>query len=145
MTATRTDDRATRALPWLLGLFMSASLLHFSHNAEYLSEYPNLPVWLSRVAVYNTWCVLTAVGGLGYALYRLEYRRVGIGILALYATTGFDGFLHYGRAPLSHHTVTMNLTIWTEAVAAALLLAGAIRAAIDLTSSVTPDNRRSRP
>jgi hypothetical protein len=140
VAVARTDHLATRALPWLLGLFMSASLLHFSHNAEYLSEYPNLPIWLSRVAVYNTWCVLTGVGALGYALYRLEYRRVGIGILALYATTGFDGFLHYTRAPLSHHTATMNVTIWTEAIAAALLLAGIIRAAIDLTSYVTPNN-----
>jgi hypothetical protein len=140
VAVARTDHLATRALPWLLGLFMSASLLHFSHNAQYLSEYPNLPIWLSRVAVYNTWCVLTGVGALGYALYRLEYRRVGIGILALYATTGFDGFLHYTRAPLSHHTATMNVTIWTEAIAAALLLAGIIRAAIDLTSYVTPNN-----
>jgi hypothetical protein len=32
-------------------------------------------------------------------------------VLALYATLGFDGLLHYGRAPVGAHTAAMNLTI----------------------------------
>jgi len=41
----------------------------------------------------------------------------------LYACLGFGGLLHYTRAPLAHHSAMMNLTIWTEAVTGALLLA----------------------
>ena len=36
----------------LLLLYLAASLLHFVHNAEFLSDYPNLPAWLTRSQVY---------------------------------------------------------------------------------------------
>ena len=111
---------ARQALPWLL-LYAAASFLHFAHNAEYLSEYPNLPRSWSRADVYAAWCAITALGVAGYLLYR-GGRRLGLALLGLYATLGFAGFLHYARAPVSHHTAGMNLTIWVEAAAAALLL-----------------------
>jgi hypothetical protein len=41
----------------------------------------------------------------------------------VYACLGFAGLLHYQRAPFGRHTAMMNLTIWTEAVTGALLLA----------------------
>jgi len=40
---------------------------------------------------------------------------------------GFGGLTHYGLAPLSEHTATMNATIWLEAATAALLLVAALR------------------
>jgi hypothetical protein len=43
-------------------------------------------------------------------------------VLTLYAALGLDGLLHYGRAPMSAHSAGLNLTIWTEVVAAAALL-----------------------
>jgi hypothetical protein len=115
---------ARRALPWLLLLYAAASLLHFAHNAEYLADYPNLPGWLSRGEVYLAWCGVTFVGVAGYVLYARSRELIGIALLAAYAGLGFDGLLHYTRAPLSAHTAAMNTTIWTEVAAAALLLAG---------------------
>ncbi|MEA2559086.1 MAG: hypothetical protein QOH06_590 [Acidobacteriota bacterium] len=109
-------------LGWLLLLYMAASLLHFTHNAEYISDYPNLPFWLSRVDVYLAWCGSAVVGILGYVLYRLGRRLSGLALLGAYAAFGFDGLLHYTRAPFSAHTTAMNFTIWFEVVAAALLL-----------------------
>lgn len=108
-------------MPWLLLLYAAASLLHFAHNAEYLSEYPNLPPSWSRGEVYAAWCAITALGVAGYLLHRGR-SRLGLALLGLYATLGFAGFLHYARAPFSHHTAGMNLTIWVEAAAAALLV-----------------------
>lgn len=35
--------RAKRALPGFLILYAAASVLHFGHNAELLTQYPNLP------------------------------------------------------------------------------------------------------
>jgi hypothetical protein len=113
---------ARSVLPVLLLLYAAASFLHFVHNAEYLADYPNLPASWSRADVYAAWCALTAVGVLGYVLYRRGERRPGLGLLAIYAAVGFAGLLHYTRAPLGHHTPAMNATIWAEAVAAALLL-----------------------
>lgn len=38
------------------------SLGHFSHNAEFICEYPNLPAWLTRTQVYAVWAGITSVG-----------------------------------------------------------------------------------
>ena len=111
-----------RALLSLLLAYCATSLLHFSHNAEYLADYPNLPAWLSRSDVYLTWVAIFAIGVLGYVLYRRAHRRIGLAVLAIYAGLGFDGLLHYTRAPFAAHTAAMNLTIWSEVIAAAVLL-----------------------
>ena len=44
----------------------AASLVHFTHNAEFLGEYPDLPAWISRMLVYAVWCGLSSVGLVGY-------------------------------------------------------------------------------
>jgi len=113
---------AARLLPWLFALYAAATLLHFAHNAHYLALYPNLPPSWSSASVYAAWGVVTALGVLGFALYATGARRPGRSLLGLYALLGFGGLLHYIRAPLAHHSATMNVTIWAEAAAAALLL-----------------------
>ncbi|HEX7158998.1 MAG TPA: hypothetical protein VF214_08300, partial [Edaphobacter sp.] len=65
----------------------------------------------------------TALGLGGYGLYLFGYRTFGLTILGLYAALGFAGLLHYTRASITHHSAMMNLTIWVEAAAGALLLA----------------------
>ena len=110
----------------LLLLYLSASLLHFAHNAEYLGDYPNLPAWLGRADVYLAWLALAAVGAAGWVLYRIGRRLAGLVLIGGYAAFGFDGLLHYTRAPFAAHTPAMNFTIWFEVVAAALLLLGVL-------------------
>jgi len=109
-------------LPALLLLYLAASLLHFIHNAEYVQAYPNLPAWITRSSVYLTWLGITAVGALGYWLYRSRRFVPGLVLLMLYAAAGLDGLLHYTRAPMGAHTHGMNFTIWFEVVVAAVLL-----------------------
>jgi hypothetical protein len=120
--------RPGRTLRWFLVLYAAASLLHFAHNAAYLAEYPNLPGSWTRADVYVAWCGITALGLLGYGLYIRGHPGCGLTLLASYAALGFDGLLHYTRAPLSHHSAMMNLTIWTEVAGAALLLGNVVSA-----------------
>ena len=122
MTVAFIPRRARQMMPWLLALYAGASLLHFMHNAEYLAQYPNLPASWTSADVYLAWCCLTAVGLLGYVLYRRGFPRVGLTLLAIYGCLGFDGLLHYTRASFAHPSAAMNFTIWAEAAAAALLL-----------------------
>jgi hypothetical protein len=110
------------ALGVLLAVYAAASLVHFAHNAEYLPFYPNLPPSWSRPEVYLAWCAVTVLGILGYLLYRRGRLQAGLVLLGLYALLGFAGLLHYTRAPMSHHSVGMNLSIWIEVAAAAALL-----------------------
>src|SRR5215813_9089080 len=122
MAVALTAHRTRQLIPWLLALYALASLLHFTHNAEYLAQYPNLPASWTRADVYVAWCCVTAVGVLGYVLYRGGASRVGLTLLAIYSGFGFDGLLHYTRAPIAHHSVAMNFTIWAEVAAATLFL-----------------------
>lgn len=110
-------------LEWLLLLYGAASLAHFAHNAEFLADYPNLPVWLSRAQIYAVWLGITAIGIVGYVLHRLGLGLAGLGVIGVYAALGFDGLLHYGRAPFAEHTGAMNSSILFEVATAALLLA----------------------
>ena len=106
----------------LLLLYFVASLAHFAHNAEYLSDYPNLPPWLTRGGIYLAWLAEASLGILGYVLYRFGWRLVGLALVGVYAAFGFDGLLHYTRAAFDAHTFAMNFTILFEVAAAALLL-----------------------
>lgn len=104
------------------GSYCLASLIHFAHNAEFLAQYPNMPAWLTRSHVYGAWLLITGIGVIGLAVVRSRFFPVGLVLLAIYAALGFDGLLHYRLAPISAHTVAMNLTIGFEVAAAACLL-----------------------
>ena len=112
---------AAKLLPWLMALYAVMSFVHFAHNAEFINDYPNLPAWLSRAGVYGAWFGILAIGVVGYVLRQQGWQLLGLVIIAVYAALGFDGLLHYTRAPIAAHTATMNATIWLEFAAAALL------------------------
>ena len=106
----------------LLLIYGVASLIHFVHNAEFLSDYPNLPASWTSTGVYFAWIGLTIVGVVGWVLVNREYQIVGLLVLAIYAMLGLDSLGHYVLAPLSEHSVTMNSTILLEVVTAAFVL-----------------------
>jgi hypothetical protein len=90
-----------------------------------------LPSWISRSGVYTSWISIAAIGALGYVLFRRGREASGLAVLALYACLGFDGLLHYQRAPFAAHTTAMNLTILFEVAAASLLLIAVARRAAE--------------
>ena len=114
--------RVSRPFLILMVGYGAASLLHFAHNAEFLADYPNMPVWLSSAKVYLAWLGVTAVGVFGYLLLRRGFRRAGLSVIGVYAALGFDSLAHYSLAPIAAHTATMNFTIGLEVAMAALLL-----------------------
>lgn len=106
----------------LLLTYTAASLFHFTHNAVFLNQYPNMPTWLTPAQVFATWFAVTGTGLVGYLLVRSGYRLTGLTVLAAYGALGLDGLGHYQLAPLAAHTFTMNLTILLEAITAVLVL-----------------------
>jgi hypothetical protein len=97
-----------RTLPWVLLLYLAMSLLHFAHNAEYVTSYQNLPRWLTGAIVYAAWVAITVIGGVGYLLYRRGNPRTGLMLIGAYAALGFDALLHYRLAPFVANTVAMK-------------------------------------
>lgn len=106
----------------LLLAYAAASLFHHVHNAEFIGQYPNLPAWLSRAQVYGAWLGVTAVGVLGYVLLRWRHWVTGLIVLGAYALLGLYGLAHYAIAPVSAHSLAMNLSIGLEVGTAVLLL-----------------------
>jgi len=102
--------------------YMAASLFHHVHNAEFLGEYPNMPAWLTAAGVYFAWVAVTAVGVIGFSLFRWGYRLAGLALLAIYGALGLFGLGHYTVAPMAAHTSTMHLTIALEAATGVLLM-----------------------
>lgn len=127
---TTMAPRESSLLIGSLVLYAAASFLHFAHNAEFLGDYPNLPAWFTRPGVYFAWAGLASLGAVGWVLYRRGWRLAGLALLGSYAACGFDGLLHYTRASFDAHTNVMNLTIWLEAVAAAILLVAVVLATV---------------
>jgi hypothetical protein len=123
------DSRMNWILFFLLA-YCAASLLHYSHNAVFLDEYPNMPAWLSPIAVYAAWLAGTAIGVGGYLLIRRGRWLAGLLLITVYGALGFDGLSHYSLAPFSAHTFTMNLTILLEAATALLVLVATARMAV---------------
>lgn len=106
----------------LLLAYAVATLVHFTHNAEFVADYPNLPSTWSRMDIYVAWMAMTLVGVAGWALWSRGYRVVGLLLLAAYAALGLDSLGHYVLAPLSAHTLAMNATILLEVTLAALVM-----------------------
>lgn len=106
----------------LLLVYGVASLIHFIHNAEFLTDYPNLPDSWTRVGVYSVWIGMTLIGVIGWVLVSRNYHLSGLLLLALYAALGLDSLGHYIVAPFSSHTLAMNSTILLEVTAATVVL-----------------------
>jgi uncharacterized membrane protein len=87
-------------------LYGGASLLHFTHNAQFVADYPNLPPALSAARIYGAWLVIGSIGLAGYLLMRRGHQFWGLAVVAMGA-----------------HSWGMNLSIWFEVVTAAVLFA----------------------
>ena len=111
-----------RTLLVLVLVHAAASLVHFVHNATFLADYPNMPIWITPGGIYAVWLAEAAVGAAGVWLY-LRGRMIGLALIAIYAVLGFAGLDHYMLAPISAHTVAMNATIWLETATGVVLLA----------------------
>jgi len=109
----------------LLVTYFAASLLHFTHNAEFIAFYPNMPAWLTRETVYLAWLAVTSVGVAGIVAARFGLGALGALLVGIYGALGLDGLAHYSLALCSEHTLGANLTIWFEVVAGVLLAVAA--------------------
>src|ERR1700738_3791551 len=96
----RITTRKEAVLLPLMLVYGAASLLHFTHNAVYLRDYPNLPAWLTSAGVVVAWLVVATVGVLGYLLYSRVSRVAGLLTISAYAALGFGGLDHYVVAPV---------------------------------------------
>src|SRR5437868_9429962 len=109
-SALMTFSPVRRHLWACIALYFTASLIHFTHNAEYIAFYPNMPASITRESVYLVWLAITSVGVLGAGFMLAGWRTLAAVCLAAYGTFGLDGLGHYTLALCSEHTLAMNLS-----------------------------------
>jgi hypothetical protein len=127
MTVLPSASQLPRHLSWLVVVYCLASVAHFTHNAEYIALYPNMPAWLGREDVYVAWLAVSAVGVAGALMWTLGWRVAALLALATYGALGLAGLAHYSLALCSEHSLVMNLTIWFEAITGLTLAVAAVR------------------
>jgi hypothetical protein len=121
-----TDPRLLPTHVWaLVAVYFLASLAHFTHNAEFIAVYPNLPGWIDRGNVYLAWLGITGVGVSALLVLRLGFPAIGVLLVGAYGAFGLDGLAHYTLALCSEHTLATNVTIWAEVAAGAVLMLAA--------------------
>ena len=125
-------------MPLLFALYTLASLAHFTHNAEYITLYPGVPVWMTRESVYLAWLAVAGVGVLAIAAMWQGWSRMAALLLMVYGLLGADGLLHYTLALCSEHTLITNASIWAEVVLGITLACAAIVRFSRLTFRRTP-------
>jgi hypothetical protein len=111
-----------RRLNWLMLAFAVASLIHFTHNAEFIADYPGLPKNWTTNGVYGAWLVMTLFGLIAWWLTHTKFKAVGLILVMLYAVCGLDSLGHYWVAPIHAHQTMMNVTIFLEVFCALVLL-----------------------
>ena len=124
------DEKAPaqeRALFVLISLNVIASVCHYVHYFVYFRAYPNEPDWLSPPRVDLVWFLITIVGVTGYLLFKRHRYLWSFPLLYLYGVLGLGSLGHYLLAPMAAHSFGMNLLIWSEAIAAAVLLVYVLR------------------
>ena len=111
----------------LVAVYFVASLAHFTHNAEFIAFYPNMPDWLTREQVYLAWLAVNSLGIAGLLIARLGLHALGVFLVGAYGALGLGGLGHYTLALCSEHTLATNVTIWSEAASGfVLMLASAL-------------------
>lgn len=97
----------------LLVISIISTFIHYTDNFFSFEQYPQ-PDWITLSSIYISWVVLTAIGIIGYSLYRS--RRFGLAYLCLllYSITGLSSLGHYLYGNLSDFSMKMHLFIWTD-------------------------------
>lgn len=138
MNADGERVRRVDSLLVLVLVYGTASVFHHIHNAVYLYSYPNMPVSLSSTRVYLAWSGVATIGLAGYLLNRRGQWIAGLPLLGIYGALGLYGLLHYTLAPMSAHTLAMNVTIWLEVSAATALLIAMARLIVRRCRGIAP-------
>jgi hypothetical protein len=108
----------------LLGLLIAnvvITSLHYTDNYLFFEQYPD-PQWLTAPSVYRAWLLLTALGGIGYWLYRQQHLWAASLCLSIYALTGLTSPAHYFYGPPAAFSLRMNTLIWLDFLAGLLIV-----------------------
>ena len=104
----------------LIILNILVSLGHYIHNIVFLPHYHE-PAWITPVLIDSLWFVMTPLSGIGYFLYTQGKLQLACKWLYSYCAFSLLVLGHYVITPIWTLSLTINLVIFSEAIAAMLL------------------------
>ena len=108
-------DRATTVLRVLLLATFVSSVVHYTDNYVRFDEYPPADDgFVTRPLIWQSWILFTAVGAVGYLLYRREHWFPAAACLAFYAVSGLISPLHYTEGAWSEFDLFQHFFIVTD-------------------------------
>ena len=87
--------RRTRLLGLLLAAELASTAVHYTDNWLESGDYPGTGKLPEPAVVPIAWVLLTAIGLLGYRLYRRELSRRAHLLLIVYSATGISSLAHF--------------------------------------------------
>ncbi|MBU7582110.1 MAG: hypothetical protein KAF91_04240 [Nostoc sp. TH1S01] len=120
-----------RLLKILLIVSIISTFLHYTDNYLFIEQYPQ-PAWITAPAIYKSWLILTAIGIIGYWLYKYQKYWLAYACLLLYSFTGITSPGHYLYGKLSEFSAKMHLLIWTDGLTGLAILGFIVWSAIIL-------------
>jgi hypothetical protein len=112
---TETVDRPTIVLRVILLATLVSSAFHYTDNYVRFDQYPPADDgFVTRPLIWQSWIVFTAVGAVGYLLYRRERWLPAAACLAFYAVSGLISPLHYTEGPRSAFDAFQHFFIVTD-------------------------------
>jgi hypothetical protein len=113
----------------VLRLVIAASVVstavHYADNYVAIGAFPQ-PDWIDRPSVIVTWVALTAVGLLGYVLYRRGSHPAAELCLAVYSVTGISTLGHYLSPGAGDIELWRNVSIVSDGLVGLSVLAFAV-------------------
>jgi len=88
-------SRRTRLLLVLLVAEIVSTAVHYGDNWLEIGDYPGSDKLPGAASVPIAWFLLTAVGLIGYHLYKTEFSRRAHLLLVIYSATGISSLAHF--------------------------------------------------
>lgn len=112
-----------------MGAVVLASVLvtafHFTDNFVAIETYPQ-PDWITQAVVAGSWPLFTAVGIIGYVLYRRGQFGTANAFLFAYSYTGLSSLGHFLSGSPDEFTTRGLISVFADGLAGSAVLALAL-------------------
>jgi hypothetical protein len=120
-------DRPTVVLRVILVATFVSSAFHYTDNYLRFDEYPpGDDGFVTEPLIWQSWLVFTAVGLIGYVLYRRERWLPAAACLAFYSVSGLISPLHYTEGTWSDFDTFQHTFIVTDFICGLAVLGFAV-------------------
>jgi hypothetical protein len=120
---------------WVVGASILLTAIHFTDNYVSIDTYPQ-PDWVTGAAVLISWPLFSALGIIGFFLYRQGRVSTAHPFLVAYAFAGLSSLAHFLSGGPGDFTTRGLISIFIDGIAGAAVLTVAIWSMVALRHEI---------